>query len=274
MIAQQVESYLSTFNKQNRLNKEEGFLYGSGDDPVRGICVMWMATAPALAYAEAEGCNLVVCHEAVTFWDYPAWQNSSPIREPWECDRRRLDVIERGGLTVLRAHSTVDPTHVGPALWDKIALPEPSLRGWVYSHHTVEPVTVARLAERVKRGVGLDAVRVTGDPLRACTQVGTCWGGGAMDRNMHLIVQHLLPRGDEVVIVGETNDFTQRMMMDSGVAMIEAGHSPSEDPGLRRLAEDLARQFPQTKVRYLFHLFLILINISFTGTYEHISLSL
>ncbi len=248
MHARQVEAYLAIFNEQGRLNEEEGFLYGSGDDEVQGICVMWMASAAALEYAAKQGCNLIVCHEAVTFWDYPVWQDRSPIHEPWLCDRRRLAVIEQHGLTILRAHSTVDPTHVGPALWQAVGIGEPSFSGWVYSHHQIEPTTVARLAERTRRGLGLDAVRTTGDPLRACTEVGTCWGGGGMDRNMHHIVEHLLPRGVEVVIVGETNDFTQRMAMDSDIALIEAGHSPSEDPGLRRLADDLAVKFPQTRV--------------------------
>ena len=44
LIAHQVEAYLATFNEQKRVNEEEGFLFGHGDEPVRGICVCWMAT--------------------------------------------------------------------------------------------------------------------------------------------------------------------------------------------------------------------------------------
>jgi len=250
LIAHQVEAYLATFNEQKRLNEEEGFLFGCGDEPVRGICVCWMATAPALAYAAQQNCNLVVCHEAVTFFDYPVWIDRSPIKEPWACDRARLDLIEKHKLTVLRAHSTVDPTHVGPALWESLQLPSPVFAGWAYSHHQIELASVADLAARMRQGLGLTHVRVTGDPMRRITQLGTAWGGGGLDRNMHLIVQHLLPRGIEAVIVGETNDFTQRMAMDSDIVLFEGGHSPTEDMGMRRLAEELDKQFADTKVAF------------------------
>jgi putative NIF3 family GTP cyclohydrolase 1 type 2 len=245
--ASEIEQYLSTFNQKGRLNEEEGFLYGSGDDEVRGICVMWMATAPALAYAAGQDCNLIVCHEAVTLGDYPLWADRVETEGPWACDVARTDLIERHRLTILRGHSTVDPTHVGPALWDILELPAPRFSGWAYSLHTVEPITVARLAERVRSGLGLDHVRVTGDPMQTATEVGTAWGGVCLDRNMHIWLAHLLPRGMEVLIAGEVSDFSQRVAAETGIPMIEAGHSPSEDPGLRRLAEDIGRAFPDTK---------------------------
>ena len=69
LVARDVEAYLSTLNEAGRLNEEEGFLFGGPDDQVTGICTVWMATAPALELAAAEGCNLVICHEAVTFRD-------------------------------------------------------------------------------------------------------------------------------------------------------------------------------------------------------------
>lgn len=207
-----------------------------------------MATGPALAHAVNAGCNLIVTHEAVTFWDYPVWAERSPIKEPWDCDRKRLVLIEQHGLTILRAHSTVDPTHVGPALWGTLDLPAPVFSGWVYSHHVVKAMTVGDLAQRTKQALGLDGVRVTGDPKRNITHIGTCWGGDGMDRNMHNIVKFLLPRGIEAVVVGETNDFTQRMAMESNIALIEGGHSPTENDGLQRLAADLQHQFPRNKV--------------------------
>ena len=61
-------------------------------------------------------------------------------------DKTRLAFLEDQNITVLRAHSTVDATHVGPALWDALGLAPPVFSGWVYSHHTVEPITVAQLA--------------------------------------------------------------------------------------------------------------------------------
>ena len=250
MTGNDVEAYLATFNESGKLNSEEVFLSGSSDAEVRGICVCWMVTLPAAAYAAAQGCNLIVCHEALTYWDYPLWKPMVKATEPWESDRRRLAFLEDQGIAVLRAHSTVDVTHVGPALWDALGLPAPVFSGWVYSHHSVEPITVAQLAARIRGGLDLNEVRVTGDPLRSVSEVGTCWGGGGLDRNMRLWVEHLFDRGIEALIVGETCDFAQRFAMENDLPLLEAGHSASEDPGLRRLAEDLARRFPDTTVRF------------------------
>jgi putative NIF3 family GTP cyclohydrolase 1 type 2 len=250
MTGNDVQAYLSTFNEQGQLNSEEGFLFGNGDEQVDGICVCWMATTPAVAYAASQGCNLIVCHEALTYWDYPLWKGMVKTTEPWESDRRRLALLEDKGISVLRAHSTVDPTHVGPVLWEVLGLGAPQFSGWVYSHHTVEPITVAQLAQRIRNGLDLTHVRVTGDPLRSVSEVGTCWGGGGLDRNMRLWVEHLFDRGIEALIVGETCDFAQRFAMENDLPLLEAGHSASEDPGLRRLSEDMHRQFPETKVLF------------------------
>ena len=250
MTGNEVAEYLASFNDKGALNPEEGFLFGDGGASVRGICVCWMATTPAVAFAVAEGCDLIVCHEALTYWDYPVWKASVQSTERWECERKRLAMIEANGIAVLRAHSTVDPTHVGPALWDAIGLGEPRSSGWVYSHHTIEPTTVAELAARIRSGLGLDRVRVTGDPQRRVTEVGTCWGGGGLDRNMHLWEEHLFDLGIEALVVGETCDFAQRFAMENDLPLLEAGHSASEDPGLQRLADDIQQRFPDTKVVY------------------------
>ena len=250
MTGNDVAQYLATFNKNGKLNDEEGFLFGTGNDEVQGICVCWMATTPAIAQAIAEGCNLVVCHEALTYWDYPGWKANVKATEPWESDRKRLALLEANRVSVLRAHSTVDPTHVGPALWDALDLPEPQFSGWVYSHHTIEPTTVAGLAARIRTGLDMDHIRVTGDPQRQVSEIGTCWGGGGLDRNMHIWEENLFDRGIEALIVGETCDFAQRFAMENDLPLLEAGHSASEDPGLERLAEDMQNRFTGTKVVY------------------------
>ena len=248
LTARHLEGYLANLNENGKLNPEEVFLHGNPEAAVEGVCVCWMATVPAILYAARHGCNLMVCHEAITFHDYPLWAKWVETTGPWPSDRDRIDLLERHHMTVLRVHSTVDVTHVGPALWDALDLPAPALRGWVYSHHAVDPISVARLAARMRTGLRVDTVRVTGDPLRVVTEVGTCWGGGGLDRNMHIWQEQLLPRGIEALIVGETCDFAHRFAMDNGIALLEGGHSATEDPGLERLAGDISNRFPGLKV--------------------------
>jgi len=242
-----VEQFLATFNPQGHLNSEEGFLHGSGDNEVQGICVCWMATQLAINYTIAEGCNLIICHEALTFYDYPVWAPDPP-GQPWAIDQARLDLLDAHNISVLRVHSTVDPTHIGPALWDAIGLPEPQFCGWAYSQHKVNPTAVADLATRVQEALGMSHLRVTGELDRVVTNVGTAWGGGGLDRHIDVWVMHLLPRGIEALIVGETNDFAQRFAIENDIVLIETCHSASEDPGLHRLAQDLSQQFPEVRV--------------------------
>ena len=242
-----VEQFLATFNPAGQLNPEEGFLYGKGEEELRGICVCWMPTRSAVGHAIAEDCNLIVSHEVITFYDYPVWA-ADPPGDPWPSDQARLDLLAAYQISVLRIHSTVDPTHIGPALWAALDLPAPDFRGWAYSHHAVAPVTVADLAARAKAALGMTHLRVSGDPERMVTQLGTAWGGLGLDRHIDAWVEHLLPRGIEALIVGETSDYAQRFAVENDVALIETCHSASEDPGLRQLAADLADRFPEIKV--------------------------
>jgi len=242
-----VEQFFATFNPEGRLNPEEGFLHGSGDQHVQGICVCWMATRFAIEHAITQDCNLIICHEALTFYDYPVWA-ADPPGQPWVSDQARLDLLDEHNIGVLRVHSTVDPTHIGPALWEAIGLPEPQSRAWAYSQHKVEGTAVGDLAIRTRQALAMSHLRVTGDLDRIVSNVGTAWGGLGLDRHIDVWVEHLLPRGAEVLIVGETNDFAQRFAIDNDIALIETCHSASEDPGLRYLADDLSRQFPEISV--------------------------
>ncbi len=249
ITGQSVKEFLSTFNPSGELNSEEGFLYGSGTDEVQGICVCWMASRAAIEYAAQHQCNLIVCHEALTFYDYPLWA-ANPPGPPWPVDQVRLDLLDAYGIAVLRVHSTVDPTHVGPTLWEIIGLPEPEFRGWAYSQHNITPITVGTLAIRVREALGMAHLRVTGDTEQVVSNVGTAWGGGGLDRHIDIWVEHLLPRGIQALITGETSDFAQRYALDNGVALIETCHSASEDPGLARLAGDLAKRFSTVPVLF------------------------
>ena len=242
-----VERFLASLNPTGRLNSEEGFLHGSGAVKVHGICVCWMATRSAIQYAVAQHCNLIICHEALTFYDYPLWA-SDPAGEPWLSDRARLQLLDAHHISVLRVHSTVDPTHIGPGLWEVLGLPAPQFSGWAYSHHTVAPITVANLAARARTALGMTHLRVTGDLTRVITELGTAWGGLGLDRHLRTWVKELLPRGIEALLVGETSDFAQRFASENEVALIATCHSASEDPGLRRLAAALAARFSETKV--------------------------
>ena len=245
---QQVLDYLVTLNLRNRLGGEEGVIHGDPNRSAGKLLVTWMATVAAIERAVSEGCGIIVSHEALTFHDY--FPNASGP-DPWTADRARLALLDQHDITVIRAHGTVDPTHVVPAFVRALGLSEPLECGNVWSLHTEDPIALRDLAAKVAGGVGMDHLRVTGDPDRVLTRVGTMVGGLMQDRHIKSWEVYLMEHRVEVIIGGETNDFAQRFAVDSGIALIETCHSVSEEPGLEDLAADFRSQFCHAQI--LFH---------------------
>ena len=235
-------------NPRGRLGGEEGVLFGDPERDASGVLVAWMPTVAAIRHAAAEGCGILLCHEALTFHDYFPTA-SGP--DPWAADRARLDLLRQSGTTVVRAHSTVDPTHVVPGFIETIGLSAPATSGSVWSFHHEPERAVGEVARGVADALGMAHVRLTGDPARTVTRVGTMVGGLGQDRHIKRWEDYLVPLEVELIIAGETNDFAQRFALDSDICLIETCHSASEEPGLRKLASDLANAFLGCRV--VFH---------------------
>jgi len=244
----EILEYLVSLNPAGKLGGEEGVIYGEHNRSAEGILVTWMATVAAIVYAIRENCQIIISHEALAFHNYFRGA-SSP--EPWSADRARISLLAKHGMSVIRAHSTVDPTHIVPAFIKTIGLTEPVRSGNVWSFHKEPPISLEELARRTAAGLKMDRLRVTGNPKRIVTRVGTMVGGLMLDRHIDAWERHLIDLGIEVIIGGETNDFAQRFAIDSGIALIETCHSASEEPGLKILAQDLKSAFERTRV--VFH---------------------
>lgn len=244
----EILDYLVSLNPSGKLSGEEGLIYGKHNRRAEGVLVAWMATVAAIEHAILENCHIILSHEALTFHNYFSHALSP---EPWSADRARLSLLEKHALSVIRAHSTVDPTHIVPAFIKTVGLNEPIRSGHVWSFHEEPPISLQNLANRTATALNLDRLRVTGAPERTVTRVGTMVGGLMQDRHIDAWEKHLMDLGVEVIIGGETNDFAQRFAIDSGIALIETCHSTSEEPGLKILAQDFRTTFEGTKV--VFH---------------------
>lgn len=244
-----VEKFLAGLNPRGELNPEEGFLYGWPDAEIESVLVTWMATVAAVQHAAENGCDLIVCHEALTFYDYFKSFKATG-EEPWAADRPRLALLRENGISVLRVHSTVDPTHIVPEFARTIGLPPAVRKGDFWSYHALPRITLARLASRAKEGLRMHSVRVTGDPNATVTRVGTMVGGLGLDRHIDQWEKHIFPLFVEAIVVGETNDFAQRFALDAKLALIETCHSASEDPGLEKLSEEMREAFPGLKILF------------------------
>jgi putative NIF3 family GTP cyclohydrolase 1 type 2 len=236
---------------QAGLNRDEGLRFGEAGESVRGVQVCWMASTDAIEAAAASGANLIVAHEDL-FYPYDVLVKGGPADFlTWRTNARRGALLARHGIAVIRAHGTLDRTHIFDAFAALLRLPgsrgsgcaplvdEPPY-GRVYA---IEPQTVRRLTAHVKECTGMSALRVAGDPDAVVRRVGLPWGGMALFVNVGYM-QRLVELGADVFIAGESDNYGMRFALEAGIPMIETSHEVSENPGLRAFAADLAQALP------------------------------
>jgi len=226
---------------------EEGFRFGNPNIEVKGILVSWMATAEAIEKAVDEDCNFMVVHEDL-FYPY-GFQRDESFEKclTWSVNYRRLRVLSEHGITVFRAHGTLDRLCVLDAFAEALGLPEPSVREGYIRIYDVSEVTAEELALNVKERLNLKSVRFVGDPHRKIRRVGLPWGGLGLSLNIGF-VEDLLRHSPDVLIAGETDEYAMYYALDADVGVIETGHSVSENIGLRKFAEILKQHYPEAKI--------------------------
>ena len=113
----------------------------------------------------------------------------------------------------------------------------------------VPATTLAELAVRAKKAVGLAHIRVAGRPKLKVTRVGNGWGGLSLARHVDFL-EALRAHGCQAIIAGEAEEYACQYVQDCGCGLIELGHAASEDLGIKRLARIVARRFTGLKVRF------------------------
>jgi putative NIF3 family GTP cyclohydrolase 1 type 2 len=85
-----------------------------------------------------------------------------------------------------------------------------------------EATTLAAYAERVATLLHAPGVRFIGDPAAKIKKVALCSGGGAS------VMRAALRAGAQVLITGDVKYHEARDAEDLGIALIDAGHFPTE----------------------------------------------
>lgn len=229
------------------LNKEEGIKFGSADAPVSRALVCWMATAEALLEAERIHAELVITHESA-FYPYDAELNTDSAQEweSWETNRRRLDVLKRGNLTLVRMHSSVDELCIFDEFALRLGLGKDYEGDEWHKVYNIAPTSFSDLVESVKRAIGMEHVRVSCAPTaldKTVKRIGLPCGG--MGLFVNVSYQHwAIEQGCDALIAGESDSYGFRFSAECGVPMIETSHEASEIPGMRRFTKILQQACP------------------------------
>jgi putative NIF3 family GTP cyclohydrolase 1 type 2 len=226
-------------------DSDVGFKFGDPGAEVTGVLVCWMADLEALGEAVAKRCNLVICHETLF---YP---QSAPIDSErcWATNRRRMELMHRGSLTVYRAHGRLDRLCIFDDFAAALGLHDVCAGTGHSRVFAIPPTPVGDLVERAKKAAGMPVVRVIGDLQRRVTRVGLPWGGLGLFINVGFM-QQVVENGAEVGICGETDEYAMRFAEDAGMALIETSHAACENIGLRHFAAMLAEAYPGITVSF------------------------
>ncbi len=235
------------------LHRDEGMQHGSAEDRVGHTVVCWMPTREALEHAAGAGADLVIGHES-SYYPYDA-PNRDDVPEGWEgwvINRRRRELLEKSGLTLLRLHGSLDELCIFDDFAARLGLHEPVAADGLAKVYEIEPCTVGELVERVKERMGMPHLRVSlpNGPQQRVSRVGLPWGGLGLFVNV-AYQQQLLAMRCDALIAGEACSYGFRFSAECGVPMIETSHEESENPGLRRFCDILGDRFPDLEVEFV-----------------------
>ena len=98
-----------------------------------------------------------------------------------------------------------------------------------------ESVTLAEYAGRLRKVLSAPALRYVGDPATLVSKVALCSGSGAS------LLHDAVRSGADVLITGDVKYHEARDAEDLGLALIDAGHFPTEIIMVKDIAERLGR---------------------------------
>ncbi|MCT2537665.1 Nif3-like dinuclear metal center hexameric protein [Aquibacillus koreensis] len=227
--------------------------FGTTNMDVSGIAVTFMPTYDVLKQANRLGANLLITHEGIfhSHWD------DSDIG-PTKVSEDKLALIKESGMAIFRFHDYIHkytPDGIMQGLIQSLQWEE-----FVDEHQptasilTVPGMTVKDVCDYVKNKLGMEYLRVVGDPSMPCEKIGLLAGfrgGGSVA--IPLFEQQNL----DLVIYGEGPEWETPEYVRDAIqqgkhkALIVLGHMESEAAGMQLIATELATTFPSTPVHFI-----------------------
>jgi putative NIF3 family GTP cyclohydrolase 1 type 2 len=224
------------------------FLHGDPEAEVRGIATAWIPTNAAVRQAAEKGLNLFITHEPAFLHGYGGHESAG------ELNRRKRELLDSLGLTLLRCHDTWDRMpEVGiPDAWAEWLGFETEERP-VESHYKVcllgemtAQEAAGRVAERVA-ALGQPTVLIFGDRTKRVSRMAV--GTGAIT---HLPTMRDLG-ADLLLATDDGMNFWDGGLWaaDLDQPLLIVNHCTAEKPGMMAMAGYLRKTFPDVPAEYL-----------------------
>ena len=222
-----------------RAETVDTFKAGDPETVVTGVATTMMATYDVLVRAAADGKNLVISHEP-TFYSHQD-QTDAFAKENDPVWAQKEAFIKEHHMVVFRFHDHWHAhkpdgimTGVVRALqWEKFQ------NAGSPNQFVIPEMTLQEVAAQMKQRLGIQIVRVVGNPQMKLTQVALSPGAGGPLGHRRLLQKDTV----EVLAIGEVPEWETIEYVNDAVsqgkkkALILLGHVPSEQPGMEYCAE-------------------------------------
>ncbi len=209
------------------------FKAGNPQSNLKGIAVCMFADMPTLKKAVELGCNFIITHEPVFYSHLDETENLQDNA----VFKEKMDYIQKHELVVFRYHDHIHatkPDGIYQGMIDQLNLESYALDGSLI-HYKLPQQSVAEYGESLKKALGLETIRVIGNPEMKFTKMALMVGAPGGQRHISM-----LNRDDvEVLVAGEASEWETYLYANDAVnlgknkAVIFLGHIKSEEAGMK-----------------------------------------
>ncbi len=203
-----------------------GLLVGSGEHEVKRAYITLDVNLFTVREAVEQKADIIISHHPIFFDPIKKIDYSTP-------DGEMIRLLVQNDIAVYAAHTNLDtaPDGINTVLADLLGIKDTE----IIEHHTEHQdaglgrvgtlentVTLSQFAERVKAALNTPHVRVSGDlnHVITCAAVGS---GSCAD-----IIPQARQMGAEAIVTGDMKYHSAIDSVLSGIAVIDAGHYPTE----------------------------------------------
>lgn len=201
-----------------------GILCGSGEKEVKKVLLTLDTNEYTVNEAVTSGCDMIISH-------HPIFLNGIKRIDFSSSEGRMIKTLIENGITVFAAHTNMDTAERGInsalaelfLLRDVKILEENGENTGLGRYGRLDfPVTLKEFSKTVKEKLKTPFVRVSGDLKKEIITVGVASGSCAD------IIPAALRKGCDVIITADMKYHNTIENVESGIAVIDAGHYPTE----------------------------------------------
>ena len=215
----------------------DNFKAGDPQTPLKGIATCMFADMQTLKEAVKQNCNFIITHE-------PVFYNHLDETDSFTDDtvyQEKMKYITDNNLVIFRFHDHIhrtEPDGISVGMVNKMGLTQYSLNRSL-TFFRIPKTSVAEFASEMKIKLGLNSIRVVGNPDMKFSKIA--FMAGAPGGQSH--IQMLKNPDVEVIIGGEAPEWETYLYVNDAVnqgknkAVIFLGHIKSEEAGMEYCAQ-------------------------------------